>query len=80
MKLKVYRNEVLESLSGHLAARENEIMPSGADGLGWEALVKCDLMYLVEKEQLYRRRGSVGTARRRALVQRIHACFGFTLV
>ena len=62
MKLKVYRNEVLESLSGYLAARENEIMPSGADGLDWETLVNCDLMYLVEKQQLSRHRGSVGTA------------------
>jgi hypothetical protein len=37
-------------------------------------------MYLVEKERLYGRRGSVGTARRRTLVQRLNACFGFTLV
>jgi len=61
-------------------ARENEILLNGADGLDWETLVKCDLMYLVEKQQLYRQRGSVGTARRRAVVQRINACFGFTLV
>ena len=60
--------------------RENEAVLNGADGLDWETLVKCDLMYLVEKDRLYRRRGSVGTARRRALVQRINACFGFTLV
>jgi hypothetical protein len=37
-------------------------------------------MYLVEKDRLYRRRGTVTVARRRALVQRINACFGFTLV
>ena len=60
--------------------RENEVLLNGADGLDWETLVKCDLLYLVEKERLYGRRGAVGTARRRALVQRIHACFGFTLV
>ena len=36
------------------AARENEVMLNGADGLDWETLVKCDLMYLVEKERLYR--------------------------
>jgi uncharacterized protein YifN (PemK superfamily) len=53
---------------------------NGADGLDWETVVKCDLMYLVEKERLYRRRSSVGTVRRRALVQRLNACFGFTLV
>ncbi len=61
-------------------ARENEVVLNGADGLDWETLIKCDLMYLVEKERLYRRRGSVGTARRRALVRRLNACFGFTLV
>ena len=61
-------------------ARESEVLLNGADGLAWETLVKCDLMYLVEKERLYRRQGSVGTARRRALVQRLNACFGFTLV
>ena len=60
--------------------RENEVVLNGADGLDWETLVKCDLMYLVEKERLYRRRGSVGPARRRLLVQRVNACFGFTLV
>lgn len=61
-------------------ARENEVVLNGADGLDWETLVKCDLMYLVEKEQLYRCRGTVTTARRRALVQRLNACFGFTMV
>ena len=61
-------------------ARENEVVLNGADGLDWETLVKCDLMYLVEKERLYRRRGNVGMARRRALVHRLNACFGFTLV
>jgi mRNA-degrading endonuclease toxin of MazEF toxin-antitoxin module len=60
--------------------RENEVVLNGADGLDWETLVKCDLMYLVEKARLYRRRGSVGNARRQALVQHVNACFGFTLV
>src|SRR6476659_9586859 len=58
--------------------KKNEVLLDNADGLDWETLVKCDLMYLVEKEKLYRMRGSVGTARRRAFVHRINACFGFT--
>jgi mRNA-degrading endonuclease toxin of MazEF toxin-antitoxin module len=62
------------------SARENEVLLTGADGLDWETLVKCDLMYLVEKERLYRKRGMVTAVRRRALVQRINACLGFTLV
>lgn len=60
--------------------RENEVALNGADGLDWETLVKCDLMYLVEKEQLYRRRGTVTAAHRRVLVQRLNACFGFTMI
>lgn len=61
-------------------ARENEVVLNGADGLDWDTLVKCDLMYLVEKGRLFRRRGIVCVARRRVLVQRINACFGFTLL
>jgi hypothetical protein len=56
------------------------VVLDAADGLDWETLVKCDLMYLVEKQNLYRRRGNVGTLRRHALVQRINACSGFKLV
>jgi hypothetical protein len=60
--------------------RENEVVLNRANDLDGETLVKCDLMYLVEKDRLYRRRGNVGSVRRRAFVQRINACFGFTLV
>jgi hypothetical protein len=60
--------------------RENEVLLNGADGLDWETLVRCDLMYLVERDQLYRRRGLVTAARRKAIVQRINGAFGFTLV
>jgi hypothetical protein len=63
--------------------RENELLLNGADGLDWETLVKCDLMYRCiwwRRSGLYRCQGRVGTARRRAFVQRIKACFGFTLV
>jgi mRNA-degrading endonuclease toxin of MazEF toxin-antitoxin module len=61
-------------------ARENEILLNGADGLDWETLVKCDLMYLVEKTELFKKRGEVAPLRRRAIVQRINAAFGFSLV
>ena len=71
---------IASSQRANRPARENEVVLNGADGLDWETLVKCDLMYLVEKDRLYQRRGSVGSARRRALVQRRNACFGFTLV
>src|SRR5689334_5165505 len=61
-------------------ARENEALLNGADGLDWETLVRCDLMYLVDRDQLYRRRGLVTAVRRKAIVQRINGSFGFTLV
>ena len=72
-------NVLIGSPSGR-AVRPAKMSPAEQRGLDWEMLVKCDLMYLVEKERLYRRRGNVGTVRRRALVQRLNACFGFTLV
>jgi mRNA-degrading endonuclease toxin of MazEF toxin-antitoxin module len=58
----------------------NEVLLNDADGLDWETLVRCDLMYLIEPAQLYRRRGMVTLPRRKAIIQRINAAFGFTLV
>lgn len=58
--------------------RENEVLLNGADGLDWETLVKCDLMYLVERERLFQRRGSVTEARRRQIIHRLNSSFGFT--
>jgi mRNA-degrading endonuclease toxin of MazEF toxin-antitoxin module len=46
------------SQKASLSAHENEVTLNGVDGLNWETLVKCDLMYLVEKERLYRRRAA----------------------
>jgi hypothetical protein len=56
------------------------MMLHGADGLDWETLVRIDLMYLVEKERQFRRPGMATAARRRAWVQWINACFGFTWI
>lgn len=70
---------IASSQRANRPSRENEVLLNGADGLDWEALVKCDLMYLVEREQLYRRRGAVTSARRRRIIQRINSSFGFNL-
>jgi mRNA-degrading endonuclease toxin of MazEF toxin-antitoxin module len=60
--------------------KANEVLLDTADGLDWETLVKCDLTYLVEKESLHNRRGTVSPVRRRALAQKIIGCFGFNQV
>jgi hypothetical protein len=62
------------------AAREHEVLLNGADGLDWETLIRCDLMYLMERDEIYGRRSVVTPVRRRAIVQRLNGAFGFTLV
>ena len=42
-----------------------------ADGLDWETLCKCDLVYAVDKGDLIKRRGSVTPERRRAIAERV---------
>src|SRR5436190_6454646 len=48
-----------------------------ADGLDWETLCKCDLVFAVPKEQLTRRRGAVSPARRRQIAERVIKALGF---
>ena len=58
--------------SSHRANRPpkpNEVLLNGADGLDWETLVKCDLIYTVLKEQLIQKRGQVAAARRRRIAE-----------
>jgi hypothetical protein len=42
-----------------------------ADGLDWEALCKCDVVYAAPKTELIKRRGSVTAERRRAIAERV---------
>ena len=53
-----------------------EVILDKSDGLDWETLCKCDLIYAVDKQQLTQRRGSVGTARRRAIGERLIRSLG----
>ena len=53
-----------------------EIILDEADGLDWETLCKCDLVFAVPKEQLTRRRGSVTLERRRAIGERVIRSLG----
>lgn len=53
-----------------------EVMLDEADGLDWETLCKCDLVFAVPKEQLTRRRGSVTHERRRRIAENVIRALG----
>jgi hypothetical protein len=40
-----------------------------ADGLDWETLCECDVVYAAPKTELVKRRGSVTAERRRAIAK-----------
>ena len=62
------------------AAEINEVILDEADGLDWPTLCKCDLLYSVLKSELKQIRGSVTPARRRQIIARIIASFGWSAV
>ena len=60
--------------------QETEVRLNGADGLDWETLCPCDVLWLVEKAKLTGKRGSVSRVRRRQIVDKINAAMGWKLV
>ena len=52
-------------------ALAHEVLLNGADGLDWETLCKCDIIHVVEKAQLNRRRGQVCIERRRQIAAKV---------
>ncbi len=54
----------------------HEVSLDEADGLDWETLCKCDVVYAVAKNELVRRRGSVTLERRRAIAERVIRSLG----
>jgi mRNA-degrading endonuclease toxin of MazEF toxin-antitoxin module len=60
--------------------KETEVRLNSADGLDWETLCRCDLLWLVEKSKLTSRRGSVSRNRRRQIVDKINAAMGWKLI
>jgi hypothetical protein len=48
-----------------------EVMLDKADGLDWEALCKCDLVYVAPVKALTQIRGVVSPARRREIAARV---------
>ena len=53
-----------------------EIMLDAADGLDWETLCKCDLVFAAPKEQLTRKRGMVTFERRSQIAERVIRALG----
>jgi hypothetical protein len=52
-------------------AKENETVLDRADGLDWQTLCRCDLMFTVPKTSLNNRRGVVSVERRRDIARKI---------
>jgi len=54
----------------------HEVILDQADGLNWETLCKCDVVYAAQKTELVQRRGTVTTERRRAIAERVIRALG----
>ena len=57
-------------------AELHEVVLDQSDGLNWETLCKCDLVFAVPKEQLAQKRGSVTQERRRQIAERLIRALG----
>ena len=55
-----------------------EVLLDSADGLNWESICKCDLIYAVERDLLHTRRGLVTPERRRQIIRAIVASHGWS--
>ena len=58
----------------------HEVILDTADGLDWETLCKCDLIYAVRREDLKQKRGQVSPGRRAVLARTIIAAHGWAAV
>src|SRR5438045_5338064 len=58
------------------AAELHEVILDTADGLEWEILCKCDVVYAAPKSELVKRRGIVTAERRRAIAERVIRSLG----
>ncbi len=57
----------------------HEVMLDREDGLEWETLARCDILYLAKKNELIRKRGLVTYERRRLIGDKIIRLFGLRL-
>jgi mRNA-degrading endonuclease toxin of MazEF toxin-antitoxin module len=52
-------------------AEVNEVMLDQADGMNWETLCKCDIVYMALVSELMQKRGTVTPDRRRPIAERV---------
>jgi mRNA-degrading endonuclease toxin of MazEF toxin-antitoxin module len=52
-------------------AEANEAILNGEDGLNWETLCRCDLLWTVDKAALKNRRGTACAERRRDIARKV---------
>src|SRR6266404_2417695 len=62
------------------APNAGEVVLDLADGLNWESLCKCDLIYSIDRDLLHTRRGLVTTERRPEIVRVIVGCHGWNSI
>ena len=62
------------------AAKSNEVLLDTADGLTWETLCKCDLIFAVDKHDLHTPRGTVTPDRRKQIVRTLIASHGWNTI
>ena len=80
--LRVARKESVNVMSctTHRGVRRpepHEVVLDRADGLEWEPLCRCDILYAVEKKHLNERRGIVTPLRRQSIIACAIATLGW---
>lgn len=59
------------------AAETHEIILDTADGLDWQTICKCDVIYALPKTELKAKRGEVTADRRKQIVRKIISAHGW---
>ena len=59
--------------------KKNEIILDESDGLDWKTAVRCDVIYMLEKQGFSEMRGSVAPLRRKFIARKIVECLRLPL-
>jgi hypothetical protein len=79
---RVARKEVVNILSctsqrANRSPKEHEVLLNHADGLDWETLCRCDVLYSVQKSMLGHRRVRVTAERQQQIISRVIQSMGW---